>query len=347
MMRKKLQVADQPVGWNAFLECRCRMAADEFDLKPRRFATDELPERERLSRWREEFGRTVLRVDIEPLADDAPFRAEMVLQNIPGLRLASCDGDAARLNRTRALATDGDDAIGLIVNLGEPALVSQRNTDLVIGAGDAVLVRPDEACGLVGTRHLNLLFPRTALALRLDNLDDAVMKSIPHGDGSLMLLLRYLELIRGNLGPVPPALEQAIIGHVHDLAALAIGANRDVRERGKGAVAAARLVEMVDYIGKHFTDPALSVASVARRQNISPRYLQELLEQSGASFVARVNELRLKRAFALLTRFPERPVAEIAAQVGFSNISHFNRLFRVRFGDSPSGVRGRREARRS
>jgi transcriptional regulator GlxA family with amidase domain len=49
----------------------------------------------------------------------------------------------------------------------------------------------------------------------------------------------------------------------------------------------------------------------------------------------------MKRAFALLTRVPNRPVAEIAAQAGFSNVSHFNRLFRQRFGDSPSGVRSR------
>jgi transcriptional regulator GlxA family with amidase domain len=86
---------------------------------------------------------------------------------------------------------------------------------------------------------------------------------------------------------------------------------------------------------------ALSVAGVARHHDISLRYLQELLEQSGASFVARVNELRLKRAFALLTRFPNRSVAEIAAQAGLTNVSHFNRLFRRRFGDSPSEVRSR------
>ncbi|WP_245162591.1 helix-turn-helix domain-containing protein [Bradyrhizobium vignae] len=97
----------------------------------------------------------------------------------------------------------------------------------------------------------------------------------------------------------------------------------------------------IDFIGKSFTDPGLSLAGVADRQHISARYLQELLEKSGASFTARVNELRLKRAFALVTKFPDRPVSEIAAQVGFSNVSHFNRLFRNRFGDSPSGVRDR------
>jgi len=32
-------------------------------------------------------------------------------------------------------------------------------------------------------------------------------------------------------------------------------------------------------------------------------------------------------------------ICDIALQTGFSDISHFNRLFRWRFGDTPKGVR--------
>ncbi len=167
------------------------------------------------------------------------------------------------------------------------------------------------------------------------------MRPISQNDPALRLLLGYLGFIQGASGLDETALRQTIVNHIHDFAALVIGANRDTRQRAKGAAAAARLAAAIEFIGKSFTDPGLSLASVADRQHISPRYLQELLEKSGASFTARVNELRLNRAFALVIKFPDRPVSEIAAQVGFSNVSHFNRLFRNRFGDSPSGVRDR------
>jgi AraC-like DNA-binding protein len=32
-------------------------------------------------------------------------------------------------------------------------------------------------------------------------------------------------------------------------------------------------------------------------------------------------------------------ICDVALQAGFFNISHFNRLFRSRFGDTPKGVR--------
>jgi AraC-like DNA-binding protein len=68
--------------------------------------------------------------------------------------------------------------------------------------------------------------------------------------------------------------------------------------------------------------------------------VHRLLETSGASFSERVNELRLQQAFMLLTEEPPRRISDVALQVGFSDISHFNRLFRSRFGDTPRGVRG-------
>ena len=62
---------------------------------------------------------------------------------------------------------------------------------------------------------------------------------------------------------------------------------------------------------------------------------------SGTSFTERVTELRLQRAYTLLTEASESKsrISDIALQAGFSDISHFNRLFRSRFGDTPKGVR--------
>ena len=100
------------------------------------------------------------------------------------------------------------------------------------------------------------------------------------------------------------------------------------------------LAKAMQKVGNEFSDPELSVIKVAQSLSISPRYLQRLLELSGTSFAAHVTELRLKHAFMLLTAEDLRcRIRKIALQAGFSDISHFNRLFRSRFGDTPKGVR--------
>ena len=96
-----------------------------------------------------------------------------------------------------------------------------------------------------------------------------------------------------------------------------------------------------DYLASHFLDPELSLSMVAQSLQISPRDVQRLLEASRTSFTAHVTELRLKHAFMLLTAHDKSDVriCDIALRAGFSDISHFNRVFRSHFGDTPKGVR--------
>jgi len=316
------------------------------DFAPVRFSTWDLPERERLDRWREEFGRRVIGVEIEPRASHAPFCAEATMQALPGCRIAFCAGSAARLNRTPALAADGDNSIGLIVNLGPKVVMSQRGRDMPLQQGEATLVQDTGALTDGNVHYYGLVFPRPVLAARLLDLDASMMRATPRSGGPLGLLVRYLDLIRTEADLSLPQVRRTVVGHIHDLTALAFGADRDTKEHGLSAVAAAHLAAVLAHIAKSFVEPGLTVEAVARRQGVSRRYLQRLLEESGMSFTERVNELRLQKAFALLTteRYGKRRISDIALEAGFSDISHFNRLFRARFGDTPRGVRGSRDS---
>ena len=63
------------------------------------------------------------------------------------------------------------------------------------------------------------------------------------------------------------------------------------------------------------------------------------LEQAGIRFTEVVNEMRLAAAYAALTEQNNKSIALVALESGFSDIAHFNRLFRKRFGATPSAVR--------
>src|SRR5262249_3372422 len=87
--------------------------------------------------------------------------------------------------------------------------------------------------------------------------------------------------------------------------------------------------------------PARALTTIAANHGLSTRYIQHLFELSGESFTGFVLEQRLLSAHRLL-REPKsrwRKISDVAAGVGFSDISYFNRAFRARFGATPIEVR--------
>jgi AraC-like DNA-binding protein len=88
-------------------------------------------------------------------------------------------------------------------------------------------------------------------------------------------------------------------------------------------------------------DPKLTAPAVAARLGITPRYLRKLLEETGKSFSEHLLDKRLERAAQLLRdpRQHEARIAAIAYASGFNDLSYFNRVFRRRYGLTPSGMR--------
>jgi len=318
------------------------MPADIVAFPTYRFSTRELPERMRIPVWREKFGRAIVHADIEPLSD-VPFHAEATLHSLQGLRTLALKGSVMRFKRSQTNIVDGDDSIGLIVSSPGRSRLAQRGLEIELCASHAVAILHSEPATVTYLQGLQfgLAVPRDALRSRVTNIDGLTMRHISRRTEALRLLMAYLKSAFRERALAPPTLRAAVVTHIHDLVALAISECAPLGESNASAVVAARHGAALDHIAAHFQDPDLSLEIAAQCQGISPRYLQRLMASSGTSFTEHVNELRLQRAFELLTE-PHGSalrISDIALEVGFSDVSHFNRLFRARFGDSPRGVR--------
>ena len=106
-------------------------------------------------------------------------------------------------------------------------------------------------------------------------------------------------------------------------------------------ITCARLQVALAFVRQEFRKPDLSVASAAAAQGISTRYLHKLFERAGIRFTEHLNELRLGAAYRALAENNEAPIAVAALDAGFSDIAHFNRLFKKRFGATPRAIRAR------
>jgi AraC-like DNA-binding protein len=161
-------------------------------------------------------------------------------------------------------------------------------------------------------------------------------------------LRKYLMML---LAPDGLEDEPRLIEHVRttlvDLVALAIGARGDAAEAARGrGLRSARVRQIVAEIRKGFADPAFSTTEAAHALGMSPRYLQHLLHETGATFTEHVNELRLRKAHKMLASplHDALKIKDIAHACGFSEVPYFNRIFRRRFGLSPSDCRNPRAA---
>ena len=96
------------------------------------------------------------------------------------------------------------------------------------------------------------------------------------------------------------------------------------------------------------TSPTARSASPRWQHGITPRYLHMLFEDDAMTFSQYVLDQRLALACRRLRdpRLAGRTISSIAHDVGFGDLSYFNRTFRRRYGVTPSGARVSRLPRR-
>ncbi len=96
--------------------------------------------------------------------------------------------------------------------------------------------------------------------------------------------------------------------------------------------------EAKEYIKRHSSE-AIRLAKVARLVNISPTHFSEKFKaETGENFVDHVSRIRVERTKKLL-HGTDRPITEIAFQVGFQSLSQFNRTFKKIVGATPRDFR--------
>jgi AraC-like DNA-binding protein len=93
-----------------------------------------------------------------------------------------------------------------------------------------------------------------------------------------------------------------------------------------------------EYIHEHQTEE-LSLGEVARAVNMSTYYFCKSFKKiTGINFTDYVSRVRLEKAKNLLLN-PNLRVSEIAYEVGFQSLTHFNRVFKKILGQSPTQYR--------
>jgi AraC-like DNA-binding protein len=88
-------------------------------------------------------------------------------------------------------------------------------------------------------------------------------------------------------------------------------------------------------------DKHISLTELARQYNVSASHFCRLFKGlTGNTLLKYLNQLRIQQAEKLL-RESEMPISEIAERLGFSSLSHFERVFRKMHFSNPSAFRAK------
>jgi len=162
---------------------------------------------------------------------------------------------------------------------------------------------------------------------------------------ALQLLTSYVCALARVQSPASPEVSHLVVTHLHDLIALSVGAARDGAAMAGRSVRAARLQAIKYDIAANLANGSLTVAAVAARHCVTPRYLHKLFEGERTTFTQFILRARLDRAYRMLRdpRFVARSITSIAYDAGFADLSYFNRTFRRRYNAAPSDIRSSAE----
>ena len=311
---------------------------------PVRWAFDDMPERERPTLLRECLARAGVHYELCAVRD-TPFHVDLAMNAFPGLMVVMGDLHASRRCGARELAAETRDDATLLVNLKGAHRIEQGGRDLVLDEGEAAFTSCSDLSVMThsgASQMLGLRFPKAGLAPLVDGLSDRLVRRIPRDLPALRLIRSYLSVTWDDQAHAGPEVQRTLVTHVYDVMAVMMGATRDAAATAQArGLHAARLDAVKQDIDSCVALQNLSVDALAQRHRCTVRSIQRMFEAEGTTFTEYVLERRLARAHQLLGD-PHRwgdKISAVALDCGFGDVSYFNRMFRRRYGTSPSEVR--------
>jgi len=165
-------------------------------------------------------------------------------------------------------------------------------------------------------------------------------RAVPTAGGAAVALAA-LEAMNSAGNRLDPSSRSAAADFVSTLLCQEIrfseGSNEAARRRTQDAI----LREAQQFVRKHLDRPDLSPDQIASALNICRRTLYHAFESTGETPQALVQRMRLERCRDVLSDdcAGRASITQLALEYGFSDPAYFTRLFRQRFGRTPSQFR--------
>ena len=298
-----------------------------------------------LDSWSEILANTHLGFEVSPTdRTPATFSGGVARRAIDDLMLVDCVAAPFHGHRsTDVIGSNGpashEDVLGFQCVHKGVETVREGGREITLTAGHIALwdgLQPTDIEIIQPFYKRTLLFPRKRVLAVCPRLADLSGLPSLDGNGPARLLVRYMNALVAELPQLEPAGATAAANVALELLRAAVEPGLST---GKAAERSALRSDIRRYIRAHLQDADLGPTTIANAFAMSVRALHALFEDGDASVAVLVRNERLQRCLEDLQLPTGGSVTDIAFRWGFCDAAHFSRVFKRKFGQTPSEVR--------
>jgi AraC-like DNA-binding protein len=308
------------------------------------FSTIGLEPRRKIEYWNDSVCASFTPNSSEP-ADLRAFNGHICRTHIGEMSVAEVYSDAQTVLHTRShVARSRRSMFFIHMQLEGESINRQNGREARLTPGDFTLcdtTRPYEIHFNSPNRMFVLGIPEALARRHLACPESVVAIPMSGASGLTGLFSGFLrDLWKQCREGVDPAVVPRVTNAILDLVASAY-TTLPQAQSDRSSLAAAHRIRIMNYIEAHLGDPDLTPMRVAHACKMTPRYLHHLFSDEAETVARYILRRRLEECSRALTVPSQRgrTVTAIAFDYGFNSPTHFGRVFRARYGQTPREYR--------
>ena len=308
----------------------------------RMHTTGGTPGPDRAARWSGIIADTYFPLQLD-YRDPVHFSGQLSHWSLGNVALSRLTSDpVSYTRRDRHIRTSRAEEYLVTIPRRSPVEFRQMGRDVTCDPGGFIIERGDEPYRFRYGQPNDLFVLKVSkeeLSARVANPDRLCARVVDATRGSARLFASMAALAQDSGAEVGADAQDALGRQLLVFLALALNDATPGDGDAMTAVRAAHLARIDRYIRDNIKNADLSPDLIAAQCGISKRYLHDLYRTAGKTVVQQVRDYRLAAVRDELTARTSTPLVQIAYRYGFSDQAQLSRLFRARFGMTPSAFR--------
>lgn len=311
-----------------------------------RFSTAQTPQQDRSSQWNAVIADAYFPLQLR-FRNPLEFNGKLTRMPLGHVGLSRLTSDPVNYERRRShISAAREEEYLITIPRVSSVEFRQLGKDVRCDPGGFILERGDEPYRFM-YENPNDLFVlkvgRSALSERVRQPDRYCARVIDATSGTANLFAAMVGHAQSQIAELGASATETIGRQLLELLGLVLESGGDVAESGVSSVRAAHLSRVERFIRANLKVPGLSPDLIAEGCGISKRYLHDLFKDVNGTVSQQIRDQRLIAARDRLEASNGVKIAEIAYRFGFSDQAQFARLFKAKFGLTPSDFQRRHE----